>query len=507
MKELPKFKNIPKELIPQWLSEIEEYRKICREEIQFYENIFSLAQKLSENREESKIDKIIELSKYNTKILAFDHIIITLDYLKHKLKEKNKEISVFVVTGGSSEAHRNKILDIFSLKAENEMRNRDFDNKKVVAFCSDSMSDSVDLQKSEYLIFLDMPSVLRIAEQRIGRIDRLDSPHKEITVFWPKDSAEFALKTDKKLIRTLDVTEALIGTNFELPDELLSIETSDYIKEFDKYVDKNESWEGVKDAYQSIYELYEGDNILLDRKYIDEFENIKTQVKCNLSIAKDENSWIFLALKGDIENPARWYFIEESEGTVFYDLETVTKKLREKLSNEKTEWVLEKKWIPAETDDYLNKYLKILQKNDKELLPNKKKRALEVSEVILWKIQKKLREKHKKVKSVDYYEQIQLIKELLEIYSPSDMIDNYSIDYNSFANSWLDIFVKPLDERKEKNKKWRKVFSIDDFKTSYSDLNLTDDILKEILSKIKYKEKIWNNVIACIIAIPNKKGL
>jgi superfamily II DNA/RNA helicase len=50
----------------------------------------------------------------------------------------------------------------------------------IIALCSDAMSEGVNLQRASAMLHLDMPSVVRYAEQRVGRIDRMDSPHDQI---------------------------------------------------------------------------------------------------------------------------------------------------------------------------------------------------------------------------------------------------------------------------------------------------------------------------------------
>src|SRR5437667_351043 len=50
----------------------------------------------------------------------------------------------------------------------------------VVALCSESMAEGYNLQRASAVVHLDMPSVVRTAEQRVGRVDRLDSPHVAI---------------------------------------------------------------------------------------------------------------------------------------------------------------------------------------------------------------------------------------------------------------------------------------------------------------------------------------
>ena len=59
------------------------------------------------------------------------------------------------------------------------------------------------------VVLLYLPAVVRIAEQRIGRIDRMNSPHDQVEIFFPDDHPEFALKTDRKFflkaIETFDI--------------------------------------------------------------------------------------------------------------------------------------------------------------------------------------------------------------------------------------------------------------------------------------------------------------
>ena len=66
------------------------------------------------------------------------------------------------------------------------------------------MSEGLNLQKASSVVLLDMPSVIRVAEQRVGRVDRMNSPHKSIEVWWPKDDDIFSLKADKNLSKDME---------------------------------------------------------------------------------------------------------------------------------------------------------------------------------------------------------------------------------------------------------------------------------------------------------------
>src|SRR6185295_4448487 len=108
--------------------------------------------------------------------------------------------------------NRKLVKEYLSLRSEN--------NEKLVALCSDAMSEGINLPDAKALVLLDMPSVLRVIEQRIGRLERMDSEHEEIHVFWPNDSDEFSLKGDGRLVDILVTTEKLIRGNVDIPKVL-----------------------------------------------------------------------------------------------------------------------------------------------------------------------------------------------------------------------------------------------------------------------------------------------
>ncbi len=90
----------------------------------------------------------------------------------------------------------------------------------LVALCSDAMSEGLNLQRASSVVLLDTPSVIRIAEQRVGRIDRMDSPHEEIDVWWPADSRPFQSARRGLLIERYNANERLLGNNIDLPDAI-----------------------------------------------------------------------------------------------------------------------------------------------------------------------------------------------------------------------------------------------------------------------------------------------
>src|SRR5690606_9516013 len=122
------------------------------------------------------------------------------DFFNKIVKDKSTASS-FIATGANKSALA-KALNICTGGST---------HTNTVIFCSDMMSEGVNLQGASSLILLDLPSVIRLVEQRIGRIDRMDTNHKEIEVLWPNDSEEFSLKGDKRLISTSVFVSSTIG--------------------------------------------------------------------------------------------------------------------------------------------------------------------------------------------------------------------------------------------------------------------------------------------------------
>ncbi len=86
--KLPKIKNLSKDMFPIWITNQEKYKEVCQQEIEIYLEISELAKKISNSRAISKINVIGRLLKKHDLVIAFDSIVITLDYLKKLIIEK-----------------------------------------------------------------------------------------------------------------------------------------------------------------------------------------------------------------------------------------------------------------------------------------------------------------------------------------------------------------------------------------------------------------------------------
>jgi Helicase conserved C-terminal domain len=480
-------KNQLKKVCPEWLTDIDSYQRACREEVAIYEQIAKLSINLSFSRELKKISELLKLFKQHALVLAFDSTVLTLDFLNNLIRRDYPDIGIehYVVTGTSSKTTVTNILKNFDLGSS---------SKNILALCSDSMAEGVNLQQASALMFLDMPSVLRIAEQRIGRIDRLDSPHTKVKIYWPLDSAEFALRSDQRLIKTSFDTESLIGSNFTIPDEIMGqhfedvIHPDQMIQAITENKDQEYLWAGVQDAFTSVHKLYEGENPLIDIKTYETWKDVDVSVKVKLSIARSQRPWIFLAVKGTKAISPRWYFID-ADKKISVELSEVCTQLRHYLTNIE-HWELE--WSDTVQQE-LDRYIKLLLDNEINMLPSKRKRAIEVAKFILGKQLKQA--------AKDLFRR-KLIRQVLEMFEPSIVNEEYNIDYYHFSQQWLDIFTPILAEKKrQQKKKDKKVLSLLDLKSDKS-IELTNVQLQKILNEAPLIINMWNRVASCIIGLP-----
>lgn len=474
------FKGLEK---PIWLTDIDEYLKVCRKERAIYKEISELTKKLSGQRELGKAKMLLSQLDNHKKIIAFDSSVITLNYFKYLLDKQNKGIKVLVATG-SNRKDSEEVLEKFKLTSGNR--------ETIIALCSDKMSEGVDLQLASAVTLLDLPSVIRIVEQRFGRVDRMDTPHSKIDLYWPDDSEEFSLRGDRRLIELNQIVESIWGANFQPPNELKHKHFSKLdsvegiIEEFENYVTEDISWEGIQDSFQSLLELKEGQNSLITEMEYEQYRNVRESVKTKVSFLNSEEEWCFFALRGDSNRSPKWYFLKpKGDKKAYTEFPEICEQLRNHIAkkSENLEW----------NDTYLKKYLEMLQDMEIELLPPKKKRALNVAEVIL---KSKI-----KAKSIDFQTK-NVMRQLIQLFHPKKK----SVDFDAYAKIWINQ-LQPYLEEKRNRYKTRKVYNLNDLKTKreIERIDFSKEQLIKILDEIPIYERVDNKIASCIVGVPMKQ--
>ncbi|MEV4974973.1 SNF2-related protein [Streptomyces scopuliridis] len=83
---------------------------------------------------------------------------------------------------------------------------------------TDMLAEGVNLQQASYVIHYDLPWNPKILEQRLGRIDRLGSPHTHVTSYTvlPDVGLDLVLRLVDRLMAKTRVAAACVGTPSEL---------------------------------------------------------------------------------------------------------------------------------------------------------------------------------------------------------------------------------------------------------------------------------------------------
>ena len=75
------------------------------------------------------------------------------------------------------------------------------------------MNDGLNLQGASAIVHLHLPTTLRVAQQRVGRVDRMDSRYDTIEAWWPGDGEAFATRANQLLAERAAESNSLLGSN------------------------------------------------------------------------------------------------------------------------------------------------------------------------------------------------------------------------------------------------------------------------------------------------------
>lgn len=237
--------------IPPWLAHDNAWREACEQEILRYKTILDAAETLSTARERAKADLLTQLSRKHPRVIAFDHHLITLSAIEPLL---DKGATRVIVATGANKKHRKEVERVFAPDSD----------AAAIALCSDAMNEGLNLQGASAMVHFDIPTTLRVAEQRVGRVDRMDSRNDAIEVHWPRDGASFATRANELLAARALESSSLLGANLTVPN---LAEGQDQIIDIRQHIAtleaaRGESWDGIHDALDPVRRLVEGPDAL-----------------------------------------------------------------------------------------------------------------------------------------------------------------------------------------------------------------------------------------------------
>ena len=352
--------------------------------------------------------------------MAFDSHLITLHDIKRRLLEQEGNRQAIIATGVSA-GERQRIKRLFHLGSE---------ATNIIALCSDALAEGVNLQAASALVQLDMPSVIRIAEQRIGRVDRMDSPHDTIEVYWPLDSSEFALRSDERFFERHRFVSELLGSNMPLPESLSSIVTPETaIAELEAASNASQKWDDLQDAFEPVRTLVSGNKPLVPNPIYEDLRNSRARVISSVSVVEANHSWAFFAIKGNEWSAPRWVYFDNPKFDPITDLELISYHLQQNLGEAAEDLPFDNR-----AAQLLSQFLDRLSQKEDLLLPKKKQRAIHEMRKVL----EKYLTEAKKLKDRERTELIQKLHSMTEL-----GLGREPIDLSILAERWLDL-IRPV---------------------------------------------------------------
>jgi hypothetical protein len=339
--------------LPDWLTDDEAWRRQCSDDLEHYLAIERCVQELDTSREQAKADRIATLAARHPLVIAFDHHPITLAVLNGLLAGRG--IDVIVATGGDATGQK-KVTKLFAPGSAH----------RGIALCSDAMNEGVNLQGASCVIHLDMPTTLRVAEQRVGRVDRMNSPHPAVEVWWPKDTKAFATHADELLAARNDESSALLGSNLPIPSSSGAVIDHTWFDEV-----RNEDWDGLYDALEPVRRLVDGPDPLIPREIYDDQRTARERVMSRVSPVHSSQPWAFFAVAGTKHGAPRWLIVEGATGVATTGLQQVTARLRELLAEDPPQ-----RDFDEECGAWLDRFITAAARAEVRLLPRRDQRAL-----------------------------------------------------------------------------------------------------------------------------------
>lgn len=162
------------------------------------------------------VKTIEEVINRDEAVLIYFSYLETLErvkYILNKIKEKYRIYNILEVSGGIPQAVRRTVESAI--------------NKRSVVLITSAGTESINLQRSNNLIFYEIPFALREFIQASGRITRMGSEYTKFNIYILE--AEGTIDTYKKnrIMANSSAIKAVLGGSNVLPTEVLILSSED----------------------------------------------------------------------------------------------------------------------------------------------------------------------------------------------------------------------------------------------------------------------------------------
>ena len=462
--------------VPDWLTDPDLWEAQCRAERARYESIGLAVIDLSDAREQTKRDVLLDRFDIHRLVLSFDRHPITLAVLERLLIEAGVDPDEVILATGKA-GQKDKVIKRFALTGSGA----------AIAVCSDAMNEGLNLQRAPCIVHLDLPTTLRVAEQRVGRVDRMNSPHDTIESWWPNDGPAFATRAYEKLTRRAQESASLLGANLVIPefDENADLDQPVDVDKEVSAADRADaaSWDGIQDALDPVRQLIFGADPLVDHETYAAYSGVSQRVMSRVAPVASTTTWAFFAVAAVAHGAPRWMLVDG--GRCITDLTNIAGRLRELLDEDPPN-----RTFDGSAADALGRALIIAAGAERELLPRRMQRALEQMAEVTHAWGEASQRRGDEAGAQQWF----ALETLASSSEPT--IDPYRV-----AESWLELIAPALAEYRETNHKARFIL-LKHVKPTLIEHQMPYDDVAAAFIDLPAAAPLDERVTACIIGVP-----
>lgn len=335
-----------------------------------------------------------------------------------------------------------------------------------------------------------------MAEQRVGRIVRMDSRHDRIQTWWPDDSDEFKLRRIELLHRRQEESAALIGGNLDLPttaDADQVVDPEPFI-EHERTLSEAATWEGIASALDPVRSLVTGEDALVPARTYAAYRTSQETVRSRVSVVPSTKPWAFFAIESPGSGAPRWMLLDQAAGSPHVQIETVTQRLRGLLRENPPSIELGGDW-----EHWMAHFLREAVHAERGLLPMKLQRALTQMHGTCrgWAEQSRAQDDHD---SADRWEAVAAIAKADLDGGPSDP----SVDLYQVANLWLGVVQLLREEARATPAVRRRRYSLlSDIDPILRTRQLPLDDVEATFMHVRHARPLDRRITSCILGVPS----
>jgi hypothetical protein len=462
-----------------WIWDPGAHRRACQADAALYQQIAELAAGMSDAREQEKLRLLERLLNQRGLVIAFDSHVLSLSLFAAQLAAAGAPAKLYSGDGGApAKAHA---LSSLGLQSSDD---------RLIALCSDAFSEGMNLQKASVVVHLDTPTVIRTAEQRAGRVDRMDSPHAEVEIWWPREPAAFAPQRKELLRERHEVVSSLIGANLQLPDEP---DTAVDVEELAARanIDQQDPRD-LFDAFRPVRAITEEGGLVGPVLY-QQLRTSQAELVSAVSLVDSDAPWGFFAV-GALDRVApRWILIDGMDAPPVADLAKIAAVLAERLGPN-----TQAHPIDTAAEAVIQRLIGRLSSCERELLPMRRRRALAQATAVLpaWR---------SGAAAVGDHAKVALIQRIERMVSETPT-DAPFADPRSVADAWLRLIRPVQREQLTKEGRRRRLVTLDDLTKTLLANPADTDQLRRCFRDIQLLPPAAERVIAMIIGVPGVGG-